>query len=149
MSQICICVVNQNAFEKVECARSLLLRYGLFTCNELSYDEPCLHKARSENKIILSISDDCLLDNCEMFLLPDNCTYNGRSNKTPFTARMQLLQNALSLIVDKNTSLEMFVGDSGTPYCDFEHHSITIHDFLRVSSRLNSITPPDLHLSFR
>ena len=146
MSQICICVANQNSIEKMGKIKELLHRCGLFVFNELFYVEPCLRKAQSESKVILSISDDAQFNNCEMLLLPDNCFYNGRSNNIPFSERMQLLKDVFELIVDKNSPIELFVGDSGTPYNDFEHHKITLQDFLTVSANLNSVTPPDLHL---
>ena len=68
-------------------------------------------------------------------------------NSTPFAERIQMLLSALEEVIDKDTSLELFIGYCGTPYSDFEHKHITLREFAESYAVLNdAVNPPDLHL---
>ena len=147
MSNVCICVADKGASGKLKRFQKYLHQCGLFTFDKLDFAAPFLQGTDYDNKLICSISDSEINDNCEMFLLPDNCTTNGRSNSTPFTKRMQMLLSAFEEVIDKDTSLELFVGYCGALYSDFEHKHITLRELADSYAVLNdAVNPPDLHL---
>ena len=69
---------------------------------------------------MISISNHSKYDNCEMFLLPDGCLYNGKTNPVSFSYRMSVLEDITSALQKSNYRVEWFIGDSGTPYHDFK-----------------------------
>lgn len=147
MSNVCICVADKGASDKLKRFKKCLHQCGLFTFDELNFAAPFLQGTDYDKKLICSISDSEINDNCEMFLLPDNCTFNGRPNSTPFAERTQILLSAFEDVIDRDTSLELFVGYCGTPYSDFEHQHITLREFADCYATLNNaVNPPDLHL---
>ena len=150
MSKICIGVLTINDSQPsilLEQLHSLLERYELTIFSELVYEEPFLNQYHMENVFVFSISDSKLYDNCEMLLLPDNCFLNGEKNDTPFEKRMRYLEEILLELLKNNDRIDMFIADSGTQFDEFEDIHIGISDFLSITKLLNTITPPDLHLT--
>ena len=90
---------------------------GLDISSEFGYCEPLL--ANYPNTDIVYNITDAGSDNCEMFLLPDNCFYSGKTNPIPFRNRMELLSMTFIALRFFTKSIEVFIGDSGTEYCEF------------------------------
>ncbi len=116
---------------------------NLTVCYKLSYVEPFLDK---EDKLVFSISDNYLHNNCEMFLLPDNCLYNNKINLIPFSERLKTLECIIKVILDKVDEFNLFIGDSGLEYSDFLSFDIKIEEFASIANKyLNSTIPIDIH----
>ena len=82
-----------------------------------------------------------------MLLLPDKNSFNGQSNSVSFSARMHCLANFYERVLANCTSIDVFIGNSGLEFSEFEKKSIHISDFSSVTNCLNTAVPPDLHLS--
>lgn len=147
MSKICIAILNDDvSTERITTAiQPLLKRYNLAVSYKLTYDEPLLEKYRNKAYKMFSFADNVYYDNCEMFLLPDNCFFNGQKNSIPFQARMQLLEEIFERVLDFTPKIEVFIGDSGTRYDEFDRAHCKLYNFLDVSVMLNTEVPPDLH----
>lgn len=146
MSKVCVIVVGDNIDnllkKKVD---RIISDFGLGVFFELSYPEPFLSVFGGRYSLICNISDNHKYDNCEMLLLPDDCFFNGRSNPIPFHVRMTQIECILKTILEQTDNVDLFIGNSGTIYCEYDHYDIQIQDFLTTSSILNSLEPPDLH----
>ena len=149
MSRICIGILNGSFVtpkildDELRCLleqTNILLSYGI------SYDEPLLEQYACRDVIALNFSDKNGRGTCEMLFLPDNCCYNGNENTVPFYERMQNIERILTAILKYCPSFDLFIGDSGTQFHDFEEVPIPIQTFLPLSSILNTSIPPDLHL---
>jgi hypothetical protein len=150
MSRICICVINgtEKNNELLQQEISALLKcYDFSVFWNLSYEEPFLDRYRKENQVVFSLSDNDRYDNCEMLLLPDKNLVNGKNNPLPFSIRMCCLAEFLGKILSSCTSVDLFIGESGMEYSEFEKKSIHICDFSLIVDCLNTAIPPDLHLS--
>lgn len=150
MSKICICIIN-TAKQNEELLRmqiSSISKYYDFTVFwDASYEEPFLERYCEENHIVFSLSDEEAYDNCEMLLLPDQNLFNGRTNPVSFSRRMEILADFLEQILVNHDVVDLFVGDSGTDYSEFEEKYIHVCEFSLAVDCLNTETPPDLHLS--
>ena len=121
MSKICIAVLREqeplNNYIKEE-LYSILEKNNLYCFFEVPYHEPFFNELGKFQMI--SISNHSKYDNCEMFLLPDGCLYNGKTNPVSFSYRMSVLEDITSALQKSNYRVEWFIGDSGTPYHDFK-----------------------------
>lgn len=147
MSKLCIAIFNNfpgigNTKKQIDL---LLNSFNLGIFYEQSNDEPVLSEFQNKSNIICSLSDNCIYNNCEMLLLPDNCFLNGKSNAVPFQERLSQIEEILKAILNNAQKIDLFIGDSGANWDDYVHYDINIHEFLRIASSLNSMNPPDLH----
>ena len=113
---------------------------------DFSYKEPLLNAYLLDNYVIFSIADNSTYDNCEMLLLPDGCMINGNENVCGFELRMKQMQDILKPILEIEAKIELFLGESGTQFDEFDEYEITLSDFLQITKQLNRIDSPDLHL---
>lgn len=150
MSKICYMVVpkkRNDSFIKEE-IKKIFLSAGLGVTFDIDYFEPAL-KNVSGNFLICSITDNPNCDNCELFLLADNCYYSGKKNSLPFFDRMEMLAQLISKLQDSPEDMELFLGDSGTEYDDFTEILITTAEFPFVANQLfNNCGFPQLHFLF-
>ncbi len=82
-----------------------------------------------------SIADDTCYDNCEMFVLPDGCFYNGRTNSIPFIKRMEVLQDVFSFFKCHGISAELFMGDSGGLLEEYHMFCCSIEEIPNIINR--------------
>lgn len=150
MSRICICVMS-NVKQNNEILRlqisSMLKCYDFAVFWDMSYEEPFLDRYRETNHLVFSLSDNDAYDNCEMLLLPDKNLFNEKSNPVPFAIRMHFLADFLGKILTVHATIDLFIGESGMAYSEFEKKNIHICEFSSVTECLNTAIPPDLHLS--
>ena len=122
MSKFCIIVFPNVSFDTLTLLREKIVEianmYNKYVFWDFEYQEPFLENY--PNSIAISISDSFNHDNCEMFLLPDNFTYNNLSNSNLFIERMKLLQDCVYLLLKYTGTIELFLGDSGTKLSDFK-----------------------------
>lgn len=123
MSKICVICVpsiidNKNYF--ISRIKQIVDHYGSGCFILEKIEEPFFDYNNSE--FIISFSDSYVYDNCEMLLLPDNCTYNGKTNKTPFCDRMAMIRDVAAFLRQAAFHVELYVGDSGTEYDDYLCH---------------------------
>ncbi len=136
MSKICIFVLKPNT---VFADRTILsnsihnLGYSVFF--DFNYTEPVAEHYKN-SAFIFSLADDGYYDNCEKLLLPDNCVINDFKNEIPFIKRMQDLACLINTVLDKSSSLELFIGESGTDYNDFDSYSTNVNSFPYLANRL-------------
>lgn len=137
MSKICIGVikspVNNHSYLKKEI--NMILNLNQLYYFDIDYPELLLDKFINESYLKFSISDNKEIDSCEMLFLPDNCFFNGISNKYKFEKKMYLLQRSIVNIVQKISPLkfELFIGESGCDYVDFEKKEIYADEFKQFS----------------
>ncbi|MBQ8210088.1 MAG: hypothetical protein IJZ35_05860 [Clostridia bacterium] len=147
MSKFCIGIINSksSAQQKNKIVR-LLQENGLACFFEFDYIEPFLKKYLNQEKQFFSISDSNDFDNCDCFLLPDNCYYNGRQNNIPFENRMEIIVATAREILETKKEVEFFIGDSGACFDDFEHHNVDINSFKNLLlQKMNNFNCTDLH----
>lgn len=149
MSKICLGVLTDNNMDLEQVrhqVKELIEPFGLAVFFEQTYNEPLLEAFIDKRCIVFSVADSYQHDNCEMFLLPDECTFNGRNNNTSFSIRMEKLGVIVGKLLGCSEEVHLFIGDSGTRYSEFETHSISILEFQRIIGQLNTVTPEDLHI---
>ena len=151
MSKICLCVLHGARDQNYEIAsqiKPLLNKYSISLFWDIAYHEPIIDVTDSDNTIIFSIADDSIYDNCEHLLLPDECSVNGFVSPTPFGERMKSIQDLLQEMSRYCNSIELFVGDSGCRYDEYEKIEISISDFADTAKCMNSPSSPDMHFMF-
>lgn len=149
MSKICILVlskpgVNMKLLEEITRLEADHIDCGVFFT--FDYREPVIEQYKN-SAFICSFSDDYRFDNCEMLLLPDDCWSHTKTNLVPFHRRMELLRDAIVqiCITAQTDKVDLFIGDSGTCYDDFELVQTTFSDFPDVIDQLvNNIGFPQL-----
>lgn len=151
MSKICIVVIkNHNYLETDKIKEQIKMLFnncGLGVFFEVAYSEPFLERYKNDEHLIFSISDNFEFDNCEMFLLPDRCKYNGQTNNIPFEKRMCDLKRIIEIILSFCHNIEIFIGDSGTNFEDFQFENIDLDCFEKfLINKLNSFITPDICL---
>ena len=152
MSKICLFVLPKakgRYYEIVSQIEPFLRKNGVFPFWGITYQEPIFKKIDVNDSIILSIADDGLYNNCDYFLLPDNCSINGCENEIPFFKRMRIIQNVLQELSKYCSNIELFIADSGCGYDEYEECQLDILDFVDCSNCLNSLSPPDIHFVFK
>ena len=150
MSKICISILTGSTLGKKQLKKLIeeqLAPHGLAVFFELSYIEPFLEEIIDKSPVFFSIADTHKYDNCEMLLLPDNCSINGKENNIPFCERVKLLKDLLSELLKHTSQIDVFAGDSGLHLCDFKSFQINIDGFQDVFNQLNSVCPIDLHIT--
>jgi len=148
MSKICYALLQGS----MDCKRNILSeikriadRYGFGYYILKTIDEPFFDCNRSD--FIISFSDNYIYDNCEMLLLPDGCTYNGKTSKTSFFERMTMIRNVTDLLKENHFRVELYVGESGTEsedYLDFSCESSDIPNV--ICKHLNDFYDCNLHI---
>lgn len=117
---------------------------GLDISSEFGYCEPLLAYYPNTDQIY-NITD-AGSDNCEMFLLPDNCFYSGKTNPIPFRNRMEQLSMTFIALRFFSKSIEVFIGDSGTEYYEFTAIQVSAELFPEAANRLiNNTGFPQIH----
>lgn len=150
MSKFCIGILDmqnklQLSYLKEE-LQNLVSKCNLGIFFEFSYTEPFLEDY-IDKYFCFSISDDQYFDNCERLLLPDGSSINGYKNSAQFKTRMGYIETVLKKIMEKESKVELFIGDSGTELYEFDLYSISLNSFCDFATdKLNSIITPDLHL---
>ena len=86
--------------------------------------------------VAISIADNDSSDNCEMFLLPDNCSFNGRINGVQFIERMKVLRDIALCLGENDCWVELFIGDSGVNYEDYAEACCKANDLPHVLQEL-------------
>jgi len=151
MSRICFCVLygaRERYCEMISEIEPLLHKYSIFLFHNIDYNESFFDRIDKNNATFFSIADNPLYDNCEQLLLPDNCSVNGFKNPIPFLQRMKMIQDILSKMRQYCSGMELFVGDSGCGYEEFEKRQISICDFTDNINCMNTPNPPDVHYVF-
>ena len=121
MSKICIIIINNPADYNPAIRKnvaSIIERHGLGVFFDSICDEPLL--TCFSNHCSIEIADTPSNNNCEMFLLPDSCYFNGKNNSYSFKNRMKILQEIIEFLYDSKFKLDLFLGDSGTDYDEFK-----------------------------
>lgn len=149
MSKHCFLVVPLTAAGpdpeqlKIRIARGMRSA-GLGVFFSFPYDDPVLARF-SETVLVCSIADDTGYDNCEMLLLPDSCSYNGKQNPIPFGKRMRRLAAVFASL--SLPPFELLIGDSGTDCADYKEICTTIAQFpAAITQELAQYELPPLHL---
>lgn len=149
MSTICIGVSDKNPSNIAkECCDDLQViaqKYGCGIFFELEYREPFLSHYE-QDAFVFSLADSFSCDNCEMLMLPDGWTYNGQESAIPFEKRMQLLVDIATLLHDKLSSVEFFIGHSGEAFEDFTTYYSNCKQLTERLSILNSESYTDMNL---
>lgn len=144
MSRICIGVIKspkKNHLTLKEKITAILNKSELYFFN-VDYYEPFLEKYDNGDYFIFSISDNRDMDSCEMLFLPDKWFFNGNSHKYSFEKRITHLQYVIDSISQLIYPLrfELFIGESGSDYIDFERYEIEPNEFVQIAmSKLNII----------
>ncbi len=152
MSKLCIGLIKKP-FGIADCSLkeqiSLLLnKYNLGVFFKLSYFEPFLKEYNTDECIIFSIVDNNSFDNCEMLFLPDNCYFNVKTNGLSFNERMAILKAACENILQYESKMEIFIGNSGAEFSEYEHISVDPINFEKILiESLNVFDVPSLHFS--
>jgi hypothetical protein len=126
-----ILIRSTKVVEELQAEIEKLLRQnslGMFLVDPIS--EP--FGERYTDHVALSIADDNQHDNCEMFLLPDNCSYNGKINPMPFSERMQVFRAIALLLRAHGYSAELFLGTSGTDYSEYTAIRCSAEEIARI-----------------
>lgn len=151
MSKICLCVlqgVGAQENEITELINPLLHKHSVFLFSDVIYQEPFLDTIDRRKSIVFSISEDNVYDNCDFLFLPDNCSINGFKNPSSFYDRMKRVQYILTGLSKFCSIMELFVGDSGCGYDEYEECKINICNFADFATCLNSLNSPDIHFIF-
>lgn len=151
MSKICIGVIKTHIPLEMcsfrEQIKPLFNRFGLGVFFEFPYLEPFMKEYEKDDYFVFSVADNMNFDNCEMFLLPDNCTYNGKKNEISFKTRMSNLKSIIEIILKTEKSIELFIGESGTEFFEFEFENINLERFEEtLNNKLNCFDAPDICL---
>ena len=62
---------------------------------------------------------------------------------------MLQLQKVLEFFLDRVNTLDLFIGDSGTKYDEFDDCIIGVKEFAHISELLNSPNQVDMHITIR
>lgn len=135
VSRMCVIVVDDgNCYNERDSIKKMINSkiskwdLGVFFYDNL--DEPWDIYYNGFLKI--SIADSFEFDNCEMFMLPDNCYYNGHTNKTPFIERMDMISDIVSTLKEQMCEVELYIGDSGTEKEDFIGMQCSVKDLANM-----------------
>lgn len=152
MSKICIGVILDcplNLFELQNNLKKKGRKYGIGISFDLNYQEHFMEYYSDQTAIFVDFNDNENSSNCEMLLLPDDCCYNGLQNEIPFNDRMLHLKNISEYLITQNLHFELFIGDSGTEYYEFQEYHIIIDDFLNtIQKNCSCYEINDLHIVF-
>ena len=151
MSRFCIGIINLQSLKECKNIIINILEENNLACFfEFDYIEPFLKKYINEEKQFFSISDNKDFDNCEIFLLPDNCYFNGIQNHIPFDKRMGVLVDISNEILKSAEKIEFFIGDSGASFDEFENLDVNINSFKsNLLQKVNDYNCKDLHFIVR
>lgn len=121
MSKICAVVIaNSTIIDKASIKnelRRIASQYGKGIWFYEKYEEPFVkHFSKC---FVISFSDSTVYDNCEMLLLPDGCSFNGKINNNSFCERMKVIEEATKCLNALGYNSEIFIGESGTDYEEF------------------------------
>ena len=151
MSRICIAIIQTTA-ENRQSVQRIATEYAhkyfgvRFT---LSYAEPFLKRYDGMGAVILDITDHKDCENCEMLLLPDGSSVNGRTNPIQMTKRMQALSEMLEKITEVSLRTDLFIGDSGTEYDWFDMYEIEPQELPQVvETGYHNDDSPQMHFAF-
>ena len=97
-------------------------KLGMFVCTQNYFEI-------DDFDDMISVADTSKNDNCEMFLLPDGCAYNGRNNPLPFLERMNVLKNAIEKIQSYTKRVEVFIGECAANLDDFIQIRCSLNQF--------------------
>ena len=149
LSKVCIVIIQDYINPTVLKRRidDLMESFGLGVFYEQPVLEPFMSAFCKEYSMICSLADNNKYDNCERFLLPDNCFYNGNTNSIPFMVRMSQLECLLRMILKVSKQVDVFIGNSGTLFDEYEHYQIGINEFADLSNMLNSFLEPNIHFA--
>ena len=152
MSRICVIVADYkksrnelNSTKEIIKKKIFKRHLGVFFYDKV--DEPW--DVNYEGFLKISIADSFKFDNCEMFLLPDNCYYNGHTNKTPFIERMDIISDIVSTLKEQMCEVELYIGDSGTEKEDFIGMQCSVKDLANMLNENcidNNLQDNDLHI---
>lgn len=148
MSLICLCVVenirnnSEIVFYKQQTeALAKLHKRGI----KFSVDWPepimsCIQK----DSFIISIVDCPESDNCELFLMPDGWCCNGRTNKLAFRERMKFLQDISAIFINREYSVDLYMGLSGNDPEDYFNVALKNNDLVDYLTRTVGVDGIDL-----
>ena len=151
MSRICIAVlqVRPGRWQELqEAAAAYAEDHGFGVHFSLSYDEPLLAHY-DETAKLLNFTDHQEHENCEMLLLPDHCSFGGIRSGVPLRVRMQWLAELLGSLKAYTQDLDLFIGDSGANYEDFDLICLKFSEFSqRIEQEHRGRDFPLLHIRF-
>lgn len=112
-------------------------------------DDPVCYGEALSDTFVLSLADSDVHNNCEMLLLPDYCSINGRTNTLPFVERAIVFQRIMAPLITSLGTVDVFVGESGTQLDEYVHYCVSLNEFAEVMMQMNSIHAPDLHITIK
>ena len=140
MSSICIGVIQpvvQEDFGKK--LAEVAGRYGRGITFEIGWHEPVLDSLTGK-VFVFSLFDYPGSENCEMLLLPDGCFLNGETNNISFRERMELLRDLAGIVLENGSSMEYYIGLSGTLPEEYDTEIVNIADLpQRLEERMDPI----------
>lgn len=132
MSKICVIVITNDVITSKslvkEDLKKVASQYGNGIWFYEKYNEPFIKHYCSY--FVISFSDGPIYDNCEMLLLPDKCSYNGKINRNSFYDRIKIIEDTAKYLNTLGYAIEIFIGESGTEY----------EEFLKIECSLDDIT---------
>lgn len=149
MSKLCIGAIRiKNCYHTSllkSHIKALANKYGYGVFYDILNCEPFMDKYLKNEYMFFSIADDDSFDNCEMLLLPDGCLFNGETNPVSFLERMKNIQIVLENILAKENDFELYIGNSGTDYYDYERIKIDVKEFNEIANKkLNTFDISDI-----
>ena len=127
MSLLCLCVVEN--YEMIsdplldKQIKSIAEPYNRGIKFGVDWVEPIVSYIK-RGSLIVSINDNPLSDNREMFLLPDGWYSNCQTNAIPFRSRMVFLQDLATMLINQRYNVSFYIAESGTDLSDFHDVSL-------------------------
>jgi hypothetical protein len=97
--------------------------------------EPKLIK-KEKNTEYISLADNDKYDNCEMFLLPDGCFCDERTNNVPFIERMNIIKKIIITIQHLVQNFEIFMGECAANQEDFITVDCSLEEFPSLAQKM-------------
>lgn len=135
MSSFCIIKLkNIKVFEKEEQVfEKIKKELQDYKLSMLVYEPELVNKEKNTEYISLTDSDE--YDNCEMFLLPDGCSCDVRTNNIPFIERMNIIKSVIIEIQPFVQDFEIFMGECAANKEDFITFHCSLEEFPRLAEK--------------
>ena len=153
MSAICIAVLQIDGPALIDCCDLAILEeeHGSGIRFDGFYVEPFLESYRSIGGRLINFSDNSSVETCEALLCPDYCNVEQIESRCSFETRLKKIVQSVGYFKDKGARVELFLGESGETYDDYEHITCKIEQAVSVilSKYDTSKAIPSLHLIFK
>ena len=131
MSMICLGAIympSQNGKQSLMCEISRIIhKHGYYIFGGIDWIEPIITTLPS-TVLLCNIVDNVEYNNCEMLLLPDGWSFNGKFNIIPARERMQVLEELATYVIGQGHQVEFFLGDSGTLPNEYRLMHVTYYE---------------------